>query len=81
MEFSQWKKVTQKNRKKEIGISNVCFIKNRSKHSSNTLMSLQRFFMKQTLTFTKDLDIEMNSSKNCSEMKSKKYKSLQRMNI
>ena len=29
--------------------SNVCFIKIRSKHSSNTLVSLLRIFMKQTL--------------------------------
>ena len=28
---------------------NVCFIKNRTKHSSNTLVSLLRIFMKQTL--------------------------------
>ena len=30
--------------------SNVCFIKIRSKHSSNTLVSLLRIFMKQTLS-------------------------------
>ena len=29
--------------------NNVCFIKIRSKHSSNTLLSLLRIFMKQTL--------------------------------
>ena len=29
--------------------ANVCFIKIRSKHSSNTLLSLLRIFMKQTL--------------------------------
>ena len=29
---------------------NVCFIKNRSKHNSNTLLSLLPIFMKQTLT-------------------------------
>ena len=28
--------------------ANVCFIKIRSKHSSNTLLSLLRFFMKHT---------------------------------
>ena len=28
---------------------NVCLIKIRSKHSSNTLLSLLRFFMRQTL--------------------------------
>ena len=30
-------------------ISNVCLIKIRSKHSSNTLLHLLRFFMRQTL--------------------------------
>ena len=29
--------------------TNVCLIKIRSKHSSNTLLSLLRFFMRQTL--------------------------------
>ena len=32
-----------------ILISNVCLIKNRSKHSSNTLLCLLRIFMRQTL--------------------------------
>ena len=30
-------------------VTNVCFIKIRSKHSNNTLLSLLRIFMKQTL--------------------------------
>ena len=29
--------------------ANVCFIKNRSKHTSNTLLSLLLIFMRQTL--------------------------------
>ena len=29
--------------------TNICLIKIRSKHSSNTLLSLLRFFMRQTL--------------------------------
>ena len=33
--------------------TNICLIKIRSKHSSNTLLSLLQFFMRQTLqTFT-----------------------------
>ena len=30
--------------------ANVCFIKNRTKHSSNTLLKLVRIFIKQTLS-------------------------------
>jgi hypothetical protein len=33
----------------QMRLVNVCFIKIRSKHSSNTLLSLLRMFMKQTL--------------------------------
>ena len=38
---------------------NLCFIKIRSKHSNNTLLSLLQFFMKQTLeqVFPKDQSI------------------------
>ena len=36
-----------------VKLGNVCFIKVRSKHSSNTLMSLLQIFMKQTLCASK----------------------------
>ena len=39
---NRWQKIEQKQ-------LNVCFIKIRSKHNSNTLLSLLRNFMKQTL--------------------------------
>lgn len=35
--------------KKSKKINNVCFVKSRCKHSSNTLLSLLRIFMNQTL--------------------------------
>ena len=61
---------------------NVCFIKNRSKHNSNTLLSLLRIFMKQTL-FALNCIIYQNQSGNSNFMpesiylvKSTQYKKL-----